>query len=224
MLPPIMKDDGVVVVMQNGLGVEDEIAKIVGPQRVMGGLCFICSYKVGSGHIQHLDYGLVALGEFSERGVSDRMRAISDDFQRAGIPIQLAEHLAAVRWQKLVWNIPYNGLSVVLNANTDALMADPHTRALIEQLMHEVVADGRACGADPGGEIVAKMLANTDKMAPYRTSMKIDFDEHRAMEVETMFGNPFRAAQQAGEKSPLIGMLYAQLKFLDGINQRSASA
>jgi ketopantoate reductase len=44
------------------------------------------------------------------------------------------------------------------------------------------------------------------------------------MEVETMFGNPFRAAQQAGEKSPLIGMLYAQLKFLDGINQRSASA
>jgi 2-dehydropantoate 2-reductase len=224
MLPPIMKDDGVVVVMQNGLGVEDEIAKTVGPQRVMGGLCFICSYKVGPGHIQHLDYGLVALGEFSTRGVSDRMRAIGDDFQRAGIPIQLAEHLAAVRWQKLVWNIPYNGLSVVLNANTDALMADPHTRALIEQLMHEVVADGRACGADPGGEIVAKMLANTEKMAPYRTSMKIDFDEHRPMEVETMFGNPLRAAQRAGEKTPLIGMLYAELKFLDGINQRSASA
>ena len=224
LLPPIVKDDGVVVVMQNGLGVEDEIANIVGAQRVMGGLCFICSYKVGPGHIQHHDYGLVALGEFSKRGISDRMRAIGDDFQRAGIPIQLAEHLAAVRWQKLVWNIPYNGLSVVLNANTDALMADPQTRALVEQIMHEVVADGRACGADPGGEIVAKMLKNTETMKPYRTSMKIDHDEHRPMEVETMFGNPLRAAQGAGEKSPLIEMLYAQLKFLDGINQRSASA
>lgn len=215
LLPPVVKNDGAVLLMQNGLGVEEDVAKIVGAERVMGGLCFLCSNKVGPGHIRHLDYGMVSLGEFSSRGVSDRMRGIGDDLQRAGIPVQLAEDLAVARWQKLVWNIPYNGLSVVLNANTDTLMADPHTRQLVEEIMREIVADAHAVGVPLDSAIVDKMLEYTDNMKPYRTSMKIDFDEHRPLEVEAIFGNPLRAAQQAGAKSPLIGMLYRQLKFLD---------
>jgi 2-dehydropantoate 2-reductase len=55
-------------------------------------------------------------------------------------------------------------------------------------------------------------------MTPYRTSMQIDYDERRPMEVETMFGNPLRATQEAGAKSPLIEQLYYQLKFLDARN------
>ena len=221
LLPPVVKDGGAVLVMQNGLGVEEDVAKIVGPQRVMGGLCFLCSNKAGPGHIRHLDYGMVALGEFSKRGVSERMRGIGEDFQRAGIPIQLAENLPAVRWQKLVWNIPYNGLSVILNADTSVLMTDPHTRRLVEAIMREVVTSARACGADPGEGIIARMLEHTEKMTPYRTSMKIDYDERHPMEVETMFGNPLRAAQGAGATAPLIGMLYAELKFLDAANTRA---
>jgi 2-dehydropantoate 2-reductase len=215
-LPALVTDTGVVLVMQNGLGIEEEVAGIVGAERVMGCLCFLCSNKVGPGHIQHLDYGYVMLGEFARRGFSERMRAIGDDFRGAGISVQLAEDLPAARWQKLVWNIPYNGLSVILNADTTELMSNPHTRQLVEQIMGEVVADGRACGAAVPEEIVGKMLANTEKMKPYRTSMKIDFDEHRPMEVEAIFGNPLRAAQAAGAKSPLLETLYRQLKFLEG--------
>ena len=219
LLPPVVKDNGVVLVMQNGLGIEEQVADVVGPDRVMGALCFICTNKVGPGHIRHLDYGTVALGEFSSRGVSDRMRAIAGDLERAGIPVQLTEDLRVVRWQKLVWNIPYNGLSVILDANTAELMADTHTRQLVEQIMREVVADARACGANVGDEIVPKMLQDTEQMTPYRTSMKIDYDEHRPMEVEAIFGNPLRAAERAGVKSPLVEMLYRQLKFLDERNQ-----
>jgi 2-dehydropantoate 2-reductase len=215
LLPPVLKQSGVVLVMQNGLGVEDELARIVGPQRVMGALCFLCSNKIGPGHIRHLDYGMVALAEFASRGISNRMREIGADFERAGVPVQLAEDLPRARWQKLVWNIPYNGLSVLLNATTAELMADPHSRALIEQIMREVVADARACGVALEEQIVQKMLRNTETMVPYRTSMKIDFDRRRPMEVEAIFGNPLRAARAAGASSPLLEMLYHQLKFLD---------
>ncbi len=214
-IPPVIKDTGVVLVMQNGLGVEDEIAGIVGPERVMGCLCFICSYKLGPGHIQHTDYGLIALGEFATRGVSDRMRAIGDDFKHAGIPVQFAEDLRVVRWQKLVWNIPYNGLTTILQTDTAALMSDPHTRQFVERIMWEVVADARTCGVPVGDEIVDRMLRSTEGKLSYRPSMKIDFDEHRRMEVETMFGNPLRAAQAAGAISPFVEALYNQLKFLD---------
>ena len=135
LLPPVLKEDGIVLIIQNGLGMENAVAQIVGPQRVMGGLSFLCSNKVGPGHIRHLDYGAVAFAEYSPedkpRGITDRMRAIGGDFERAGIEVELIEDLILARWKKLVWNIPYSGLSVVLNATTDELMnnpVDPRTR------------------------------------------------------------------------------------------------
>jgi 2-dehydropantoate 2-reductase len=215
LLPALLPAHGDILLMQNGLGGEELIAGIVGPERVIGGLSFLCSNKVGPGHIRHLDYGLVSLGEFATRGVSDRMRSIAADLDRAGIPAQLLDDLRVARWNKLVWNIPYNGLSVILNATTDQLMALPATRQLCEQLMWEIVANARACGVPVDDEIVPKMIEHTDKMPPYRTSMKIDFDARRPMEVEAIYGNPLRAAQAAGAKSPLIETLYRQLQFLD---------
>lgn len=215
LLPALLPAAGTILVMQNGLGNEDQVADLVGPERVMGGLAFLCSNKIGPGHIRHLDYGLVVLGEYATRGVSERLRAVAADFKRAGLPVQLAADLRVARWQKLVWNIPYNGLSVVLNANTDELMANPATRALVEALMREVVADARACGLSVSDSVVPEMLERTAKMTPYRTSMKIDFDERRPLEVEAIFGNPLRAAQAVGARSPLLDMLYQQLTFLD---------
>lgn len=223
MLPFVVKDDGVVLVLQNGLGIEEDVAQIVGSNRVMGGLCFLCSNKVGPGHIRHLDYKQIMLGEYTSNyqpgGMTERMAQIASDFERAGIPIQLTEDLLLARWQKLVWNIPYNGLSVVLNATTNQLMANNHTRLLVEQLMREVVAGAAAMDRTIPEQVVQTMLDYTDKMTPYRTSMKIDYDEGRPMEVETLFGNPWRAATAAGGHLPLIAMLYRQLKFLDAKNQ-----
>ena len=223
LLPSLVPKSGAVLLMQNGLGGEELIAEHVGPARVMSGLSFLCSNKVGPGHIRHLDYGQVALGEFATRGASDRLRAIAADFERAGIPVQLLDDFRVARWNKLVWNIPYNGLSVILQATTAELMAQVATRQLCEEIMWEIVADARACGVPVEDGVVGKMLDHTAKMTAYRTSMKIDYDEHRPMEVEAIYGNPLRAAEAAGARSPLVGLLYRQLQFLDAANRRSAS-
>ncbi len=131
LLPPLLREDSLVVVLQNGLGLEDEVAKIVGADKVIGGLCFICSNKVGVGHICHLDYGRITLGEYtadqSVGGLTGRLQKLGADMEAARIPITLSDDLLTARWKKLVWNIPYNGLSVVLDARTNELMQDPHT-------------------------------------------------------------------------------------------------
>ncbi|MFH0953331.1 MAG: putative 2-dehydropantoate 2-reductase [Verrucomicrobiota bacterium] len=223
LLPPVMKKDGVALIMQNGIGAEDEAARAVGPDRVMGGLCFLCSNKVGPGHIRHLDYGSVTLADHSAEnepcGITPRMKEIGEDFQRAGLPVELVEDLVLARWKKLVWNIPFSGLSVVLNALTDELMADPQTRELSVELMLEVVAGAAGSERVIPASFLEKMIADTDKMPPYRTSMHIDFEQKRPMEVEAIFGNPLRIANNAGIEVPRIEMLYQQLKFLDQRNK-----
>lgn len=223
LLPPVVKNNGVVLVLQNGLGVEEEIAQIVSNVTVIGGLCFLASNKVGPGHIRHLDYGEIILGEYtpeySPGGISDKMRQVANDFKSAGISIELAEDLLLGRWKKLVWNIPYNGLSVILNAKTDELMADEYTYRLVEQLMYEVAAGANSMGRIIPHRFIETMLDYTVKMKPYRTSMKIDYDERRPLEVETIFGNPLRKAKAAGVELPQISCVYHQLKFLDAKNR-----
>ncbi|AUT00735.1 2-dehydropantoate 2-reductase [Nostoc sp. CENA543] len=223
LLPPVVKEGGVVLVLQNGLGVEEEITQMLPNIHVIGGLCFLCSNKVGLGHIRHLDYGHITLGEYlpeySQAGITQRMQQIADDFQNAGIGMELAADLLLARWKKLVWNIPYNGLSVILNASTNELMANPHTRTLVEQIMYEVKAGANSMGRIIPDSFIQTMLDYTVKMTPYRTSMKIDHDERRPLEVEAIIGNPLRKAQSLGVDLAQISCLYHQLKFIDARNQ-----
>jgi len=224
MLPNLVKEDGVVLVLQNGFGIEAEIAEILGNDKVMGGLCFLCSNKIAPGHIRHLDYGQIKLGEYSVNynpvKITNRMQLVQEDFGNAGIKIELTEDLNQARWQKLVWNIPYNGLSVILNATTDELMGDIYTRKFVEQLMWEVAVGAKSDGRIIEDSFIQMMLDYTVKMTPYRTSMKIDYDENRPLEVEAIFGNPLRKAQEKGVSLPQIECLYLQLKFLDAKNHK----
>ena len=219
LLPPIVKDNGTVLVLQNGLDIEAEVAEIVSNVSIIGGLCFLCSNKVAPGHIHHLDYGQITLGEYTSNyqltGITQKMREVTADFENAGISIELLEDLLLGRWKKLVWNIPYNGLSVILDARTDELMADIHTRQLVENLIWEVAAGAKSTGRIIPESFIQTMLDYTVKMKPYRTSMKIDFDEFRPLEIEAIFGNPFRKAEAAGVNLQQIRCLYQQLKFLD---------
>jgi 2-dehydropantoate 2-reductase len=226
LLPSVVKEDGAVLVLQNGLGIEPAVAEIVGDDRVIGGLCFLCSNKIAPGHIHHLDYKKITLGEYrssyAPAGISDRMQQIAQDFEQAGIPIELAEDLLTARWKKLVWNIPFNGLSVVLNAETDAMMADAAVRSIAQALMQEVLQGATACGRAINSNFIDAMLDHTAQMKPYRTSMKLDYDSGRPLELEAIFGNPLRMAAQNGVELSRIGMLYRQLVFLD--RRRSVSS
>jgi len=220
LLTPVVADDGVVLVLQNGLGIEEQVAGIVGPGRVMAGLCFLCSNKVGPGHICHLDYGYVTLADYAAKGracgVTERMRAVGGDFEAAGIPVRYAEDLPLARWQKLIWNVPFNGLSVVLRTSTDRIMANEHTRRLAEELMREIAAAANASAGriiDDG--FLRGQLRDTEKMAPYRPSMLLDCEAGRPMEVEAIFGAPLRAARQAHCPTPRLETLYQLLKHID---------
>ena len=200
--------DGAVLMLQNGLGVEAEAAAVVGADRVLGGLCFICANKTGPGRILHLDYGDVVLGEYREDGkpgeITPRMETIAGDLRRAGIKVSRSEDLL---------HAPYNALSVILRTTTDRLMAHPDTRALVESLMWEVVAAAAACGKRIEPDFVRKMLDDTDRMKTYKTSKILDYEAGRPLEIDAIYARPIAMAQAAGCACPRIEMLLRQLCF-----------
>ncbi len=222
MLPAAIKPGGAVLVLQNGLCPERHVAGLVGAERVVGGLCFLCSNRVGPGHFRQVRFDHIRVGEYASPGMTERIAEIAADFCGASVQTEPVEDLALARWQKLVWNVPYNGLSAVLGVDTERLMAHTDTAALVETLMREVAAAARACGGHTiDSPFIEKMLSNTAKMGPYRPSMQVDRQMGRAMEVEAIHGDPVRAAIAAGCGVPVMQAVYRQLRFLE--DQRVAA-
>jgi 2-dehydropantoate 2-reductase len=216
--------DAKVLLLQNGLDVEDSLRELLPDSlHLLGGLCLICVHRAGPGVITHQALGSVNVGYHS--GPADNEQAsmsIVEEgaglFRAAGIDAQAMPNLHQARWQKLVWNIPYNGLSVLLGASTTPLMADADSRALIQALMAEVVQGAKACGHDMPAGYADYLFKMTEKMPDYWPSMHHDFLHKRPLELDAIYTRPLAAAKAAGCELPRIEALYRSLSFIDRRN------
>lgn len=209
LLAPLLNPGTLVLMIQNGIGIEPDVEKLFPDAWLAAGLAFICSNKTKPGIVDHLFYGNINIGNYSApKPVIDTLIA---DFDKAGVKAFDVDYLEA-RWKKAVWNMPFNGMSVVLNAQTDQLLADASTRTLIKEQMMEVVMAANALGVENIDEAFAdKMIANTDAMVPYSPSMKLDHDYHRPMEVYYLYTRPIQEAASAGVDMPLLKDLEQKL-------------
>lgn len=216
LLPSLLHKNTVVMLIQNGLGLEEDLQKDFPELHIAGGLAFICSNKTGLGHIKHLDYGKLNIGSYSCPD-NTILEKTCTDFVSSGVSAHLVE-LEKARWMKLVWNIPYNGMTVVLNTTTDRLMNDTNTFALLEEMMLEVIHAANAVGKDKfkiEDNYAREMLDMTCEMKPYSPSMKLDFDAKRPLEIEYIYSRPVHTAMLAGYDMTHVAMLEKQLKFIE---------
>lgn len=219
LLPQVVKSNGIVIMMQNGYGVEQFAADILPKATIIGGLCFIGSTKIGPGHITHSDFGMINLGHYlpdeSPAGITPELKQITEDFVTCGIDAKATDNLSFLRWQKLVWNVPFNGLSVVLNSNTADLLSQHDTRELIQSIMLEVIAAANACGHSLSTSVAESMLLNTEtKMQNYAPSMKVDYEHNRPLEIDAIYQSMIDRAARSGAEMKLAKMLAQQLRFV----------
>lgn len=213
LIRPLIHRNSIVILLQNGLGMEEELSAQLPGVGIAGGLAFICSNKIGQGHIHHLDFGKLIIGSYNMSD-PEMIKKVVHDFQLAGVHSELSSDLMFSRWQKLVWNIPFNGMTVVLNTTTDRLMTNDHTRELSLDLMLEVIHGANACGVPLKEQLAQQMIDMTIKMKPYAPSMKLDFDHRRHMEIEYIYSKPIQDARDAGFEMQKVAMLERQLRFI----------
>jgi len=211
-LPPLLHADTQVLTLQNGLGNCEALAEIVGSQRVLGGLCFVCINRVAPGYVRHTAGGRVSLGEWRADG-RGRVLELARRFKAAGIPAAAVDNLAQSQWEKLVWNVPFNGLAVAEGGvTTDVLLASRQTEDEIRALMAEVIAAARALGLALSDELIDFNVERTRPMGPYRPSSMIDFLEGREVELGPIWEEPLRRATQAGVPMPHLERLLNRIR------------
>ena len=214
LLPPLLKEDTLVVMIQNGIGVEEDMQKEFPDVQLAAGLAFICSAKTQPGRVNHQCYGYINIGNYSCKH-QEQIDTVVNDFRNAGVDANEVEYLEA-RWKKAVWNMPFNGMTVALNTQTNILLQNPSTLQLIKDQMIEVVEAAQACGVTRIDEAFAdKMIDNTIHMTPYSPSMKLDFDFGRPMEIDYLYTRPIEEARKAGYRMRKLEMLEQELRFIE---------
>lgn len=238
LITPLIGPRTAVLTLQNGLGNEEELARLFGEERILGGLCFVCLNRTAPGVVKHIAHGRILLGEF-QRPAGERARWIAQAFRDAGVRCDVTDELERAHWEKLVWNIPFNGLGVagaagyesliagrMLSAGpggclaTDVLLGDPRWAALVRELMDETIRAANAQGLAVPASAADEQIRNTVEMGPYLASTLIDFERGSPLELESLFGEPLRRARAAGVATPRLAALYAVLVELDAARQR----
>ena len=214
LLPPLLHEKTLVILIQNGIGLEADVQAWFPDTALAAGLAFICSAKTEPGRINHQCYGSINIGNYSCKD-ADLIQAVLADFIEAEIDAHEVEYYEA-RWRKAVWNMPFNGMTVALQTQTDRLLKNPATRQLIYEQMMEVIGAANALGVQGLDESFAqKMMQMTDEMVPYSPSMRLDFDFHRPMEINYIYTRPIAEARAVGFEMPRLEMLERELLFID---------
>ena len=208
-----------ILCLMNGFNIEPRFGRWFGPERVLGGLAFVCSNRGEPGVVHHLDYGRVTFGHLlDDRVKAERIAAL---FAEAGFETHVAPSLLQARYEKLFWNVPFNTICVTAGAvTTREILGDAGLSELARALMREVGATAEADGCRIDTQAFSdKMMSDTGTMGPYRPSMLIDYELKRPLEVEAILGEPVRRARQLEVPVPTIETQYRLVSFLDRLNR-----
>jgi 2-dehydropantoate 2-reductase len=211
-LPPLLGRETMLLTLQNGLGNEEFLAERWGAERVLGGLCFVCLNRTAPGVIEHFDHGSLSIGEF-RREPMERTREVARLFTHAGVETKVVENLITERWRKLVWNIPFNGISIAAGGATVAdVLQDEGLRMLARNLMGEVLEAAGRLGHDITAAFADHQIERSWSMGPYKPSSMVDWENSRPVEVEAIWGEPWRQGAAAGANLGRLELLYRILQ------------
>lgn len=236
LIEPLVGPETAIVTLQNGLGNEAALADLFGAERVLGGLCFVCLNRIEPGVIHHIAYGKMVLGEFASLP-RERTHDIARLVRNAGIPVQVTDNLDRARWEKLVWNVPFNGLGVIAAAGyeafmsevvpdhfnvwdtfaTDQLLADPRWEQLVREVMAEVIMVARDQGLSLSPTLAEQQIKLTREMGHYRPSTLLDFEAGQPLEIDALFLKPLMVAQASGLETPRLANLCSFLVQMNSI-------
>ena len=220
LVKPWMGSNTRLVLIENGLDIERELADAYPDNPIVSCLAFIAASRTEPGVVEHKAYGKLVMGRYPE-GIDDNCRELSQLFIDGGINIDLSEQVVGERWRKCLWNTPFNPLSVIANgADTKTILDTEGGEDLIRAMIREVMDVAAAEGYPMEDKVIEQNINGTRKMPPYKNSMALDYLNGRPIEREAVLGNVVAIAQRHGIPVPHLNTVLVTLKMRAALEGR----
>ena len=216
LIRPAVGPRTVIVLIQNGVDIEPPIAAAFPENELLSSLAFVAVGRGAPGQVNHLSLGSLIMGRYPA-GVTPAAQALAAAFEAGKVPCKLTENVIGARWQKAVWNAVFNPISILGGVlDTNAMLRTEAEVAFARSAMQEVCDVAQAAGHPQSPNLIEQMLATTKAMPAYKTSMALDYENGRPMEIEAILGNTVRAGRKVGVATPNLDAIYALAKMVAG--------
>lgn len=215
LIRPAVGPQTVIVLIENGIDIEAEIAAAFPDNELLSGLAIVSVGRGGPGKINHQSLGSLNLGRYpgGASPAADRLAAL---FNASGIGCKVTDNVASARWKKAVWNATFNPISIMGGVlDTAVILGTEDSRGLVRAAMAEVCAVASGAGHPLHPKLPDQLIAGTREIPAYKTSMALDYENGRPMEIEAILGNTVRAARKYGVVTPILDTLYALAKMIE---------
>jgi len=204
-----------IVLIQNGIEIEAPVKAAFPDNEVVSALAFVQVSRTGPAQVEHFSYGELTVGSYP-KGIGSGCLLFAQMLAAGGLPGKVTDDVVNARWQKCLWNAPFNPVSALTGPScTHTMLNTEQGESLIRALMQEVFETAAAAGHQLPADIIDQYIAATKAVPPYKTSMALDAQNQRPMETEAILGNTVRIARRYGVVTPKLDMLYALMKTLE---------
>ena len=216
LLRPAIAPSTAIVLVQNGIDVEGEIASAYPENELISAVAYAAVSREAPGEIvHHSSFTRLVLGNYPD-GVSPAVERFAALVKAGGTSVQATPSIVGARWQKCAWNAVFNPISAIGGGlGTQDILASEETTRFVQEAIAEVCAISRAAGHPLAGDTPQQQIAGTRRLPNYISSMGQDALAGRPMETEALLGNAVRIARKLGVSAPRLETLYALLRMIE---------
>jgi 2-dehydropantoate 2-reductase len=212
-LGPLLHDTTGVLSLQNGIDNEEIIAAAIGAEHVIGGAAYILGSIVEPGVIDAAGPRRIVIGELSRGAVTERIRAILDVGERAGLGVEALHDVRLAKWEKYTLLVAFSAMTATTRLPIGDIRDAPAARAMLGAIMTEVWSVGRATGVPLGDDLVERQMGLLLSQADgSTTSLYHDLVSGHRLEVEALQGAAMRLGREHGVPTPNLDAAYAILQ------------
>lgn len=208
-IKPIVRDDTIVVPLENGIDAAEELLAVLPKRNVAAGLCAIVSFVVEPGVIRHAGGSpFIMFGELDNRATA-RAERLRDALRSAGIKADISDDIQKSLWSKFVFIAPMSGVGASTRVPVGVWRTVPETRRLAERAMEELIAVARARGVGFDDDTISKTMHRYDALPPDATSsLQRDVMSGRPSELDAQLGAAVRLGRESNVPVPVLETLY----------------
>ena len=203
-LRPLSDQGAAILSLQNGVEKDAVLRKYVAADSIIGGVCYIAAKISQPGIISHTgSIQRMVFGEYTGKP-SKRTETLLDACKRAAIDAEISGSIEKMIWEKFVFLVGLSGTTSTIRQPIGPIRENPQSRALLLDVMKEVVALGRALGVGLSEDYAQDRLSFCDSLAPSMTSsMYHDLENGNRLELPWLSGGVAELGRTAGTPTPM---------------------
>ncbi|MBN9288244.1 MAG: hypothetical protein BGO43_09630 [Gammaproteobacteria bacterium 39-13] len=213
LLSTCLKENTIVLIIQNGIGNEEWISQFTHQCPIICGVSIIGAKRVSPTLVNISSKGEIRIAPYKMEHKAF-CEVIKNAFSKIPIslPVKEVDNFKEIRWQKLVWNVPFSSLSVIYNQDVTILACVQPYASIVMNLINEITDIAKSEGVVISQDYIHKMLEATKQGEPYFPSMYDDFVQGKEIEKEYIIDNVLKIAKKNHISTPMLSLIESHLE------------